>query len=289
MTDKTWQAQVDTFLADFSSDRTKQRYGAALEEFRAWYEKTYAEEPTIERVTDRELRRWRDALGRRGLKPATVNLRLSAVRSFARKQGHNLRVENVREQIKPVEPLDPAEIRKLLRALDGDSWESKRDVAIVYLLAGAGLRVSEVVHLQVEDVRISPRKGTARIREGKGRKTREVKLGKDVREALREYLAERPEAPDSTLFVSRNRHKPLRARDVQRIVQRGARVALLDDDLTITPHILRHSYASRFIAKNPGEIATLQMQLGHRSLRSTWRYMHPTGAEVQEMVENLWE
>lgn len=289
MPEGNWQAQVDTFIEHFTSKRTQQRYAAALKEFQQWYEETYGEEPTLERLTDQNLRKWRETLVKRGLKPATVNLRLSAVRSFARSQGQeDLRVQNVSEVSKPVEPLKPGQVGKLLRALDGDRWERKRDVAIVSLLAGAGLRVSEVVHLQMDDVQISERKGTARIRQGKGMKEREVRLGANVRAALREYLDVRPDTPCHSLFLSRN-EKPLHARDVQRVVQRGAHMARLDDELDVTPHTLRHSYASRFIVRNPGQIGTLQMQLGHRSLRSTWRYMHPTGAEVQEMVEDLWE
>ena len=94
----------------------------------------------------------------------------------------------------------------------------------------------------------------------------------------------RPEVNGDLLFISRT-HRELDPRDVQRMVSEAARRAGIK--FTVTPHTLRHSFATRFLAKNLGDMASLATILGHANIRTTTRYLHPSARRVQEMVEDL--
>jgi len=146
-----------------------------------------------------------------------------------------------------------------------------------------GLRVSEVCALAVGDVMLNGRSGSALVRKGKGVKERQVALSKQARKALQVYLEVRPDWPTEQLFFSRT-GKPLDTRAVQRLVEKLARLAGIAHQ--VTPHTLRHTFATRFLRKG-GDLATLQALLGHANLVTTARYLHPDAAQVQAMVEEM--
>ena len=284
MSEKTrWQEQVDAFLTNYDG-LTRRRYADALADFHRWYVGTYDEEPDVLLLTREEAREYRAYLsGVRNLKASTVNGRLAALRSLVRFHGRTLRVRGVRRAETPVEALTGRELGRLLAAVEGPRWLDRRNVALVSLMARAGLRVGEVVALDVKDVELNNRSGWALIRRGKGLKERRVPLSAEARRALREYLEVRPDASTGVLFLSRTL-EPLGARDVQRMITEAARRAGITKQ--VTPHTLRHTFATRFLQRG-GDLATLQAVLGHANLATTARYLHPDAARVQEMVEVL--
>jgi len=281
----TWTESVEAYLHTLNpSTATAGRYRAALDDFAAWYRGAYGEEPDPALLTDEEAREWRAYLsGVRNLKAATVNLRLSAVKGLARFCGRRLEVRGVRQVRPPVEPLTGRELGRLLAAVEGDRWLDKRNTAIIVLMARAGLRVGKVVALDLEDVELNQRSGWALIRRGKGMKERRVPLSLEARRALAAYLEMRPEWAGEPLFVTKTGQRMV-ARDVQRMVTDAARRAGLARQ--VTPHTLRHTFATRFLRKG-GDLATLRALLGHASIATTSRYLHPDAARVQEMVEEL--
>jgi len=119
---------------------------------------------------------------------------------------------------------------------------------------------------------------------GKRLKERALALSSEAQAGLKAYLQARPEVNADLLFLSRTCH-PLDPRDVQRMVSEATRRAGIR--FTVTPHTLRHSFATRFLAKNQGDIATLATILGHANISTTTRYLHPNAQRVQEMVEDL--
>ena len=158
-----------------------------------------------------------------------------------------------------------------------------RNSAMVAMMARAGLRVSEVVALDVGDVALNERSGWATIRQGKGLKEREVPLSLQARRALSDYLEARPEAKILALFVSKSKVR-LSERAIQGMVKGAALRAGIETD--VTPHTLRHTFATRFLRRG-GDLATLRDILGHTNLSTTSRYVHSDAAQMQEMVEGL--
>jgi site-specific recombinase XerD len=169
-----WQTQVDKLLEDYEGI-THERYAAGLASFRAWYVQSYSDEPDATLLTDDEVRDYRVYLtGVKGYKAATVNAYLAPIRVLVRAQGRMLKVKGVKQVQKPVETLDARDLGRLINAVDGLQWSDKRDVALINVMARAGLRVSEALALKVGDVELGSRSGTLLVRTGKGLKERSL-------------------------------------------------------------------------------------------------------------------
>lgn len=158
---------------------------------------------------------------------------------------------------------------------DRDPWEAARDRAVLALLYGCGLRISEALSLKRAD---APLPDVLRIT-GKGGKTRMVPVLPAVRAAVDDYLAASPfpSAPDEALFRAR-RGGPLSPRHVQATVQvlRG-RLGLPD---SATPHALRHSFATHLLGAG-ADLRSIQELLGHASLSTTQKY---TGVDAARLM-----
>lgn len=284
----TWTQAVENYLRTLTAS-TADQYRRGLEDFAEWYRGTYAEEPQPALLTDEEVREWRGFLsGVRKLAASTVNVRLAAVKGLARSVGRELSVRGVRQVEQPIDPLNGRDLGRLIAAIEshswGPDWLQKRNRALVSVMARAGLRVKEVVSLDLGDIEINERSGWAMIRQGKGLKERRVPLPLQTRRAVTAYLESRPEwAKRPALFLTKTGNR-LSTRAVQRLVKVAAQRAGIDKD--VTPHVLRHTYATRFLRKT-GDLATLQDILGHTNIATTSRYLHPDAAQMQEMVENL--
>ncbi len=275
---------VNSYLKTLNSPRTLISYKRALQDFHDWYRTTYVEEPTVPLLTDVEVREWRTHLSiTRQHGAATVNQYLAAIRSLVRHYGGNLQVKGMKKVMRPISPLNGRELGRLLAATNGASWLSKRNEAMIELMARTGLRVSEIIALQIKDVTISQRKGEVLIRHGKGMKERSIPLGQQARRALEGYLLIRPTEICDWLFVSRS-HKPLSPRDLQRMVMNVAYQAGIRR--RVTPHLLRHTFATRAL-RNGIDLATLARLLGHETLTTTARYLHPDMTTVAAMIEEL--
>jgi len=280
----SWAEAVEAFLSGLHSPRTQDRYRAALAEFASWYRQTFYDDPDPALLTDLEVRDYVAHLQAvRKLSPSSIHLRLSAIRGLLKSLGRTLRVKGPRMQRAPVRVLSARELGRLFAAAEGEGWIDKRNIALLALMAKAGLRVGEVVALEAEDIRLSERSGWAIIRSGKGNKRREVPLNAEVRAALRAYLEARPPFPAERLFVSRT-GAPLSARDVQRLVAALAQKARIEGK--VTPHTLRHTFATRAVEKGV-DLAALSALLGHESLATTSRYLHPSRERLAEAVEGV--
>jgi site-specific recombinase XerD len=277
--------QISHYLQTVNTAATRQAYQLSLQQFHTWYTATYGEPPDAPLLTEEEGREWRTHLTAvKRLSAATVNQRLAALRGLARHHGRTLNLKGMKKVEPPVEPLNGREIGRLLAVLDGDRWLDKRNVAVVSLMVRAGLRVSEVIALHVDDIEISERKGQVVIRQGKGMKERTVPLSRAARAEVEAYKEVRPSFAGQYLFVSQS-GKPLSARDVQRLVNSAAFKAGICSE--VTPHVLRHTFATRAVQQTQMDLATLSRILGHENLTTTARYLHPNKAHVAEMLENL--
>jgi integrase/recombinase XerC len=179
-----------------------------------------------------------------------------------------------------------AEVMEAPRRLaDSDKAERCRDAAVLELLYGSGLRVSELVGLDLEDIAFESHE--LRV-VGKGNKERIVPLGSKADAALQEYLSRRPElrAPKSqpdplALFLSR-RGRRLSVRWIQKLVARYGVVGAGRPDLH--PHALRHSCATHML-EGGADLRAIQELLGHESLATTQRYTHVSMDKLIEVYD----
>jgi integrase/recombinase XerC len=236
-------------------------------------------------------------LYRRGVSAASAARKLAAVRSFVRYLCREGRLDvdptaGVRGP-KPRRPLpahlDAHEMPRLLEAPDLTTPIGRRDRAILELFYASGLRLSELVGLDLEDVNLPAR--MVRVT-GKGGKPRLVPFNRPAAAALRAYLAERdawtrgaardgPAARGARrardpLFLN-YRGGRLSTRSVDRIVRRYVRLS--GTRAGISPHALRHSFATHLLERG-ADLRTIQELLGHARLSTTERYTHVNAAQL---------
>lgn len=167
-----------------------------------------------------------------------------------------------------------------LRAAEGfaaihtEPWLAARDTALLMLLYGCGLRISEALSLNPDDVLAA--QGSLRIL-GKGSKERQVPLLPVVRDAIAEYVRQCPHALDEALFVGL-RGAPLHASAFRRQLQLLRRALGLPEHAS--PHAFRHSFATHLLAGG-GDLRAIQELLGHASLSTTQRYTHIDAERLQ--------
>jgi site-specific recombinase XerD len=215
-------------------------------------------------------------------KPASVNLSLAALDSFYTQLGLGRPVVR-REEMSKAAPraISEEEQRRLLRMCER---APARDRAIVVVLLYTGLRLAELVALDLDDVRISARKGLMIVRSGKGDAYREVPLNALVRQVLEEWLAERAKRVaegERALFVGRSGRR-LSKRSVDDVV-RGLGE---DAGVKMSAHVLRHTFLTRMVRQGSDLVLVAELA-GHRRLETTRRYSLPSDVDRLLAVENL--
>lgn len=283
---------IQSFLDDLArqgkSATTLRGYRADLAAFSAWVQQSCGEAFDPAHIVHEDIRIYRAhllAVQRR--KPATVNRRLAALRAFCRwlvatgilASDPTADIPPVPQAPAPPKALEVTDLRRLIRRAQASG--NPLHIAVVVLLANTGLRVSELCGLRLGDVEIGERKGKVTVRSGKGEKYREVPLNAEARWALAGYLAVRPTTADGHLLVGRR--GPLTISGVWRIVAKYAREAGVE----ATPHVLRHTFATRLLREAGTDLVTVSDLLGHADPRTTARYVRSNAADRQEAVEKL--
>ena len=158
------------------------------------------------------------------------------------------------------------------------AWTLARDTAVLALLYGAGLRISEAVGIRRLDAPVGDTEALTVV--GKGQKTRQVPIIVPVRRAIERYLAlcPYPLPPDGPLFIG-ERRGPLSPRIIQLAIERLRGALGLPD--SATPHALRHSFATHLLSRG-GDLRTIQELLGHASLSTTQIYTAVDSARLLE-------
>lgn len=255
------------------------------------------------------------------LKKVTQNYHIIALRGFlkylAKRDIKSLPAEKVelgQQEKRQVEFLDKEELERLLNApalyVSNTSYEEKpkkqetkeqrnketenliilRDKAILELLFSAGLRVSELVSLNRDDINFD--RGEFSVR-GKGRKLRVAFLSDDAKKTLQEYFKKRKDIEDA-LFINlscvetlhcnvstrEEKSKRLTSRSIQRIVQKYAKIAGIMKK--VTPHTIRHSFATDLLF-NGADIRSVQSMLGHSNIATTQIYTHVTDIQLKNV------
>jgi len=226
----------------------------------------------------------------RNLKPTTVSIKLRAIRSFLNfllREGlieenpmHGLPLPKVPKKFPRI--LTPDQVAALLRACDTRTFSGIRNKAMILVFLDCGLRLKELISLNVADVNLLARQ--ILVREGKGGKERIVYFGSATEKALLRWIKVRVYAPPFAPFFCTREGRRLDRRNVQRILERLAKKAGLEG-VKVSPHRLRHTSATLFVAFG-GPLPALQELLGHSSLRTTEIYLHMAGSlrEIHAMA-----
>jgi integrase/recombinase XerD len=279
-------SDVDRFLlvlAAHRSPRTVDAYRRDLASLAASLEGNVGD------ASVEDLERWLAGMRADGLAPSTLARRISAVRTYFRHLNViGTRTDNPAAAIKLPRrarrlprALSPADTERLIDAATGTTPRTLRDRALVELLYGAGLRVSEAVGLEKNGIDLDAR--IVRVL-GKGGKERLVPLGRPATEAARRYLAlgrphlDRRYRPE--LFLNA-RGGPLTRAGAFLILRRLAEKAGLEPE-RVHPHLLRHSFATHLL-EGGADLRSVQEMLGHADLSTTERYTHVSDRRRREV------
>jgi len=287
-------AEVEEFLTHLAKERdqsphTVKAYGRDLEAFTEFCDRHYGGKWSWESVDRLGLRGFLGELQRKGLSKRSAARALSAVRSFYRYLQLHHGVANAAARAAKVPKID----KRLPTYLDrdstqrlfewaegqaaGDEFGPTRDLAILELFYASGLRLSELVGLDLEDVNLGAR--LVRVM-GKGSKERLVPFNRSAAEAIRESLRDRgPKSADPALFLN-YRGSRLSSRSVHRMVRRY--VAMCSTRFGISPHAIRHSFATHMLERG-ADLRAIQELLGHARLSTTQRYTHLDAAHLLDV------
>jgi len=275
-----WQQLVDHFLeaSVFEaglSERTLAAYAKDLERYAAYLHTVEIDEPA--EVMPEDVQDHLNVLRAQGLSNRSAARHLSAIRRF-----HRFLVEESVTREDPTAGLDAPRFRaalpkvipgdaieRLLRAAAADEKEGPRNGAILEIFYSCGLRISELAALPMRDISMAER--TVRVR-GKGNKVRLVPLGERARTRLETWIEVRAKRVirEDALFLGRNGRAMSRGA-VWRVVKEAALAANLPR--SITPHALRHSFATHLL-DNGADLRAVQEMLGHADIGTTQIYTH---------------
>jgi site-specific recombinase XerD len=172
--------------------------------------------------------------------------------------------------------LSAGEIQRLLHAAKTPTWCGVRNHALLAMFLDTGLRLGELIALDLNDVDVA--RAVIRVREGKGSKERYVYAGRSLAKALRSWVEVRAFSPEEPAFFATRGGMRLDRRNVGRIVERTAQRAKLNGK-RVHPHLLRHTFATHFI-KNGGDPFSLQRILGHSDIKTTSIYINLAGVDL---------
>jgi len=273
-----------------ASVHTLDAYGHDLATFFAFLAEHLGQPATLNdlgALAPRDIRAWLASRSGAGMARTSIARALSTLRNFFRFLDRGGRVHNAaiaqmraprlpQSVPRPLAVGDAEDAVAAIGQLSDEPWIAKRDIAVLMLLYGAGLRIGEALGLRLRDAPA----GDTMIVTGKGNKQRMVPILPVVREAVADYVraCPHPLAADGPLFLGA-RGGALNPAIIQRQVRRLR--AWLGLPETATPHALRHSFATHLLAAG-GDLRTIQELLGHASLSTTQRY---TAIDVERLAE----
>ena len=242
----------------------------------------------VREVSPLEIRRFVAHLGTTQVSRRTTARKLSCLRSFYRFLCREGVLSNNPAAVIPTPRLekrlpaflDEAQVVRLLEAPTTQKWLGRRDRALLETLYSTGIRVSELVGLNLDD--LDEISGTIIVR-GKGKKERLCPIGETALSAIREYLAKRPRKlrVPYALFVSQKGVR-LTVRQMDRLLRRY--IAQENLPANISPHSLRHSYATHLLERG-ADLRSVQELLGHASLSTTQIYTHITPQRLKKIYD----
>lgn len=299
-----WPEQFFLFLSNEkdASVYTQRNYQQALNEFEQWYRDTNESPVRWSQLERNDFRLFLRQLGRKELSQAAIRLRFSALNSFYKFLMRRGLVES--SPVKDVTLPKPAKrlpqfltIDQMNALLDAPMQElsakagtkrkvsqvpSLRDRAILETIYSCGLRIGEICRMLAGE--IEPDDLVVNVH-GKGKKERQVPIGRAAVEAIRLYwerLAKPPTLDEPVFFASEKKRSAIYPRLVQLRLKKYLTVCGLDP--TLTPHKLRHSYATHMLDAG-ADLRSVQEMLGHANLTTTQVYTHVTTERIKQAYD----
>jgi len=288
-------------VAKNQSQKTLENYRHYLQRFQNWLQKDISSEEINLILVDEfrvYLHRLRDDQGDPLLSIKTQNYHIIALRAFLKYLIKNdipslspEKIDLAKIPERSVEYLEREELERLFQIVDVTSIQGLRNFAIMKTLYCTGLRVSELVNLNCDEVDLERREFMVR---GKGKKLRIVFLSFDAVEAIEQYLEVRKDdfkplflnhkRPKSRVGLSQDESRRITPTMVQFMIRNyGKKAGLIK---AVTPHKLRHSFATELL-KNGADIRSVQEMLGHSSITTTQIYTHLTNKRLREVHEKF--
>ncbi len=287
---------IDDFIAYLKVERrlsqnTVIAYSQELAKFAEFLEKGGIS--SLGDVTPSDVTAFLAGLRSKGLKERSVARSLAALRSFFRflieegvLQSNPLTLVESQKAGAPLpKVMTPEEVDRLLAAPDRKTNRGLRDAAMLELLYASGLRVSELLELRADDLHLD--EGFVKIT-GKGGKERLIPIGESARGCLRLYLSKVRKGVESAarsryLFISR-RERPFSRQGFWKLIKNYAFKAGIST--SVTPHTLRHSFATHMLA-NGADLRAVQAMLGHADISTTQIYTHLEMPRLKKIIKDF--
>ena len=288
--------EVETFLEMLEAERgaaknTLEAYGRDLDDLQAFLARRKQKPAAADAIA---LRAYLKALDYVGMTPRTVARRLSVIRQFFR----FLLAERMRDD-DPASTLDSpklgrplpkvltrVEVDRLIEAAQAKGGDGGRMETLLEILYGSGLRVSELVGLPLGAAERDP---TMLLVRGKGSKERQVPLSDPARAAIAKWLRSRAASlaegeKSRHLFPSRGRAGHLTRQRFAQLLKEAALAAGIDP-VRVSPHVLRHAFASHLLEAG-ADLRSVQLMLGHADIATTQIYTHVVPEKLRALVED---
>lgn len=282
------------------SPHTIRGYLKGIQIFAKWFQRNYQTEFELSNITSESIRTYRKMMQvELQRSPSTINHHLAAIRSFCAygvisgeisynpcANIHSLKEQQLsprwlenRDQIRLIREIELMVNGATTKAL---RTQALRDRAIIFLMLKTGIRVGELVKLNLADIYMNQRSGEVIIRQGKGNKFRRVPLNLEARQSIASWLEVRnPKTVTENLFLNKQGH-PITANGVERRVGIYAQRV----GVKITPHMLRHTFAKNALDRG-ANITQVAALLGHENLNTTRRYLTPGKADLEKVVDSI--
>lgn len=292
MLDEILKLFKEKMISEDLGENTIKGYLSDIRTFCKWYREINFSD-SFKKATHYHLNAYKDYLiHNKRKKVASINRSIQSLKNFfqfmvSQKYIKNTPSEKIKflKKTKRVQPkaLSKKDIHKLLSVtLHSSHGTQKRNYAIVQLLLQTGIRVSELVNLEMRDLTLYDRSGELRIVNAKAGKERTVPLNNYARRALRSYLENLNLDKRKEVFFSKQ-NKKMTTRAVQLIMNNLGKKAGIE---AVSPHTLRHTFAINYLRSNPDCLVELSTLLGHESLDTTSIYTIASKERLASTIEN---
>lgn len=279
------------------SKNTIDSYIRDINKFIKWFEETYGRE-FDGKLLEIDIRYYQSYLlntKKQNINTITRNMvALNRFNQFLISIGKSKNIDNFNKFIikkadefdKTIKILENKDLHKLRRSFY--KVDNKRDTAIFETLINTGVRVTELVSLELDDINITDRNGVnnysfIKIRQGKGKIYREIPLNNIARNAIKAYLLNRSTNISNKVFLGER--GPLQRSAINKILKKYCDIAQIE---IISPHILRHTFATKLLTESDIDLVTISRLLGHSNSQVTERYyINTTTKDKIKAVESL--